>query len=563
MNKKYYIVLLLLFVSLFCKSQSDLSYQLNRFGEKESTYEDVSSQTFDIENNYIYALRRNPAFIDLYYNDTDGILNRYQIKRMRSETILSGSVSFNKINGDYIFYEGNRQLQGSVLAGGEKVIDGLGTLYGSASFSSGHKKNIYSNYATNPLDYYPYLVGDTLDIGSINNEKYEINGGFSFKYKGYYYGVGGTYSGTSSSKVTDPRLSVYNSWLRLNFGIAKIVKDNLYSVKVYPELNRQNIDANNHTQKSANYFLYYGFGEWNRKESTKDNIYSKLMTIAGLGADITYKRLCTNDKAMDYTLNIVYNYRNMNTEDHMGASSSTTDAYKNLFSSSTHHISPNFMFTKRHKDFLFILLLSGNNNIRKGIEHVYEKIDSSDKDLSLKDYVKVGSNELYRQNSFSNSIQMKTIYNFLSSHSVHLLSSLNYSYYEEKYIFPQKRICNQSLMPYVAIGYNSIFNKNNLEINIGFAARRAIKNVFDLPAIDKGTIIQQAYIPYLIRGENNNTFSSEIIYSHLVNQKSKIGTKVSFLYGHRTQAPYIPSLSEFVESNREALRLNLNLFYIF
>lgn len=563
MNKKYSIVLLLLFVSLLCKSQSDLSYQLNKFAEKVSTYEEVSQQTFDIENNYIYVLRRNPAFIDLFYNDTDSTLNRYQIKRMRSESILSGSVSFNKINGDYIFYEGNRLLEGSILAGGEKVINGLGTLYGSASFSSGRKKNIYSNYATNPLDYYPYLVGDTLGVGDINNEKYEINGGFSFKYKGYYYGVGGTYTGIASSKVTDPRLSVYNSWLRLNIGIAKIIKNNLYSVKVYPELNRQNIDANNHTQKSADYFLYYGFGEWNRRESTKDNIYSKLMTIVGVGADITYKRLCTNDKSIDYTFNIVYNYRNMNTEDHMGASSSTTDAYKNLFSSSTHHISPNFILSKRHKDFLFILLLSGSNNIRKGTEHVYEKISSSDKDSSLKDYVKVGSNELYRQTSFSNSIQLKTIYNVSSSHSVHLLGSLNYSYYEEKYIFPQKRICNKSLTPYLAIGYNSIFNKNSLEINVGFAARRAIENIFDLPAIDKETIIKQAYIPYLIRGEDNNTFSSEIIYSHLVNQKSKIGTKVSFLYGQRTGASYISSLSEFVESDREALRLNLNLFYIF
>lgn len=563
MNKKYSIVLLLLFVSLLCKSQSDLSYQLNKFAEKVSTYEEVSQQTFDIENNYIYVLRRNPAFIDLFYNDTDSTLNRYQIKRMRSESILSGSVSFNKINGDYIFYEGNRLLEGSILAGGEKVINGLGTLYGSASFSSGRKKNIYSNYATNPLDYYPYLVGDTLGVGDINNEKYEINGGFSFKYKGYYYGVGGTYTGIASSKVTDPRLSVYNSWLRLNIGIAKIIKNNLYSVKVYPELNRQNIDANNHTQKSADYFLYYGFGEWNRRESTKDNIYSKLMTIVGVGADITYKRLCTNDKSIDYTFNIVYNYRNMNTEDHMGASSSTTDAYKNLFSSSTHHISPNFILSKRHKDFLFILLLSGSNNIRKGTEHVYEKISSSDKDSSLKDYVKVGSNELYRQTSFSNSIQLKTIYNVSSSHSVHLLGSLNYSYYEEKYIFPQKRICNKSLTPYLAIGYNSIFNKNSLEINVGFAARRAIENIFDLPAIDKETIIKQAYIPYLIRGEDNNTFSLEIIYSHLVNQKSKIGTKVSFLYGQRTGASYISSLSEFVESDREALRLNLNLFYIF
>ncbi len=563
MNKKNYIVLVLLVVSLLCKSQSDLSYQLNRFDKKVSTYEDVSSQIFDIENNYIYILRRNPAFIDLYYNNADSTLNSYQIKRMRPSAILLGSASFDKTNGDHVFYDGNKQFEGSVLAGGEKIIDGLGTLYGSASFSSGRKKNIYSNYATNPSDYYPYLVGDTLGVGDINNEKYEISGGFSFKHKGYYYGLGGTYTGISSSKVTDPRLSVYNSWLRLDFGIAKIIKNNLYSVKIYPELNRQNIDANNYTQKAASYFLYYGFGEWNRKESTIDNAYKKLMTINGIGADITYKRLSTNDNSINYTFNFVYNYRSMNTEDLMGASSLTSRAYKNLFSSTTHHFSPNFILSKRYKDFLFFLLLTGNNNIRKGTEHVYEKVSSSENNSSLKDYVKVGSNKLYSQNSYSNSAQFKAIYNLSPIRSLHFLGRINYDYYEEKYISPHRRICNQFFTPSIGIGYNSIFNKNSLEINLVFSAKRAIDNVFDLPAVDKETIIQQAYIPYLIRGEDNNTFSSEITYSHSVNQKSKIGSRVSFLYGQRTKAPYITSLSQFVDPNRESLRLNLNLFYIF
>lgn len=562
MNKKNYIVLVLLVVSLLCKSQSDLSYQLNRFDKKVSTYEDVSSQIFDIENNYIYILRRNPAFIDLYYNNADSTLNSYQIKRMRPSAILLGSASFDKTNGDYVFYDGNKQFEGSVLAGGEKIIDGLGTLYGSASFSSGRKKNIYSNYATNPSDYYPYLVGDTLGVGDINNEKYEISGGFSFKHKGYYYGLGGTYTGISSSKVTDPRLSVYNSWLRLDFGIAKIIKNNLYSVKIYPELNRQNIDANNYTQKAASYFLYYGFGEWNRRESLKDNVYKEQMTISGIGVDIAYKKLRSKDNSIDYTFNIVYNYRNMNTEDRYGEGT-IRETYRNLFTSRTHHFSPNFILLKKHRDFIFILSLAGNNNLRKGTEYVYERVSTSSTNSSLMNYVKVGSNKMYSQNSYSNSVQFKAIYNLSPVRSLHLLGRINHDYYEEKYISPHKRICNQSITPSIGIGYNSIFNKNSLEINLGFSAKRAIDNVFDLPAVDKETIIQQAYIPYLIRGEDNNTFSSEITYSHSVNQKNKIGSRISFLYGQRTKAPYITSLSQFVDRERESLKLNLNLFYIF
>lgn len=561
MKKIYYIVLVLLQVSLQSKSQNNIGFLLNKFKPTDGTYDDRSYRDFfDIENIPLYTLRRNPAFFHLYYGNSDSLPNNYSLRKMKCRNIIASNMIYEKSDGDYNFYEGNKRFGGAIFAGGEKVIKGMGTLSGSASYSSERREDVYLNYATNPQDYSPYLISDTLGAGNIDYEKYTINVNFSFRHKDIYYGVGGSYEGTASSKFTDPRLSNYTSWLRLNLGMAVIRKNKLISLKLYPEFNRQNISAINYLRQSAVYFHFYGFGVWKNDEIMSGNRYESLLTIKGLGTDFTIKKLSDTENDIDYTFNIVYDYRKMETETIDADLGKTT--YKNLFSTGTHHIKSEITLSKKHKDFLFYAVLTGNNNIKDGTEHIYDNVKVSN-EQGLYAEKKVASNKMYHQYLFSNLVLLKAIYYLAPSHSFHFLGGINHSYYKETYVFPSKKISNISITPSFGIGYKGAFSKSNFDINLRVKSRRALNNSFDFPLIDK-VVFQQAYIPYLIRGEDNKSFSSEMVYSYSINKKNTIGGSLFLSYQQRTNAPYNSNLSLFPKnSNRELLKCNLKVFYLF
>lgn len=304
---------------------------------------------------------------------------------------------------------------------------------------------------------------------------------------------------------------------------------------------------------TANFLLFYGFGAWNKRESEGGYSYARLMTITGLGADFTYKRLTSSPEALNYTLSVAYNHRKMNTEE---------DSYKNLFTSYTHHFKPEITLSKKYKYFHFHALLTGDNNMRNGAEHVYENQNVST-NQSLYEHVKVATNDMYTLRSYSNSVSLKVVYRHSPIHSYHLLGGAYYNHYEEKYVMPVKRILNQSISPFIGIGYNGVSGKSELEFNIRYSWKKAIDNVFSLPSLDEKVTILQTYIPYLIRGEDSYTLSAEAAYARAIDIKNTIGAKLSLAYQKRTNAPYINYLSAYGEPDRKILVCNFSLFYLF
>lgn len=544
MIKKIYVYILLI-TSFLVNSQTNFDFHLNKFNLGEDRYNTL----FDIENIPLYTFQKNPAFIHWYYSS-------YTNKHIKPQTVITGNSTYNNVKGDYIPYEGNHQFEWKMLAGGEKVIKKIGTLYGFASYATEQKREVYLNYAVNPQYYYPYLVSDTLNTGKVKYEKYAVSGGFSFQYKNIYYGVSTSYKGVAASKLTDPRLSIYNSWFTLNFGMAFIKKNKLYSLTLCPELNRQNISASTYLQRTTKYFQFYGFGAWNRKESKADYSYAGLYSIKGIGADLAIKNIST--KKQSYTLNIAYNYRKMNTE----TADSGRNTYKNLFSSTTHSLSPKIALSTKHNNFRYYLVLTGNNKFRNGIEYVYENVKvSSSQDLYS--YTKVASKKMYYQYSLSNRLQLKAIYRLSKMFSFHFLTGIGYNYYKEHYEFPDKNIINQSLSPIFGIGYKGIFNKSGLNANLRFLLQRAIKNNFKTPQSGENVVVNQVYTPYLIKGEDDHIILSDLIYTYFLNKKQVIGSKLSLAYLERTNAPYIESLSFVSQNTHKKINFSISLFYMF
>lgn len=551
--KKSGITLLFVFFSFFGRSQSNLDFLLNRFEINSINYNNTNRAIFDVENQSLYTLRENPAFMHWYCSNLN--------KKYHSspQTAIISSLNYTNVEGDYIPFDGNKTLEGDILAGGKKTRLGVGTLYGIVFYGVKEREKTFLNYAVNPQNYSPYFVSDTLGMSKKKDEKYLIKGGFGFRHKGLFYGIGGLYQGTASSKLTDPRLSVYDAWFRLNFGVALTHKNKLFALNLFPELNRQSISASTHLQRTTKYLQFYGFGAWNRQESLAGNVHKSLYTIKGLGAGLSIRKLQNTNSKFLYSMNLSYNFRRMKSE----TIDSKRGSYKNLFSSSIHYINPEITFTLNNYSFTHYLLLTGTNYYKIGTEHVYENTKVSHTQ-DLYDYIKVSSKKMYHQYFFSDYFLFKSIYKYSKKHSFQFLVGTGFKHNEESYEFPQKTLKEQSLTPTIGIGYCGSFDRNSLVFNLRFSTQRQLSSSFKLPLNEKNIIWKQVYIPYLMRSEHNNQIHSDLLYTQTIRKDRKIGVKLSFMYAKRIDAPYVKSLANIsAQRNHNVLNFSTKLFLLF
>lgn len=556
--KKHIIILLLLLSASLAMAQGDANVQLSK---AQKTYDDqrTVSQTFNIEYIDWYTLRNNPAFHHYFSQESVNII---EFKNLKDKNSMEASFSTSNTKGEYLFYEGDKQTKGSARASGKMVIDGVGTLFGTASYTNENKKNTMLNYAVNPLNYYPYLVSDTLGMGNQKYETYYVDGGFGFTHRGMYYGVGVTYQGIASSKLTDPRLSIYDSWFKLDFGITKSFKKHLLAAKVYPEFNRQKIAASSSLFEAPSVMQFNGFGTWKATEVKSTQSYDRLLTVNGYGMELTYKRLKEKEDDLGYDFSLKYNHRKMNTEDNsqLGFESNTK---LNLFSRNTHHISPSISFNKKLSKVNLTVLLAGNNEISKGTEHIYNSQKVSG-EQNLYDYIKVASNQFYTQQNFVNSASFKLVYPTSAANAYHVLARIQHQHYQEKYVFPNKKIENVSLSPSLGIGYNSSFKKNNVAFNLVYTQQFALSNSYDVPNVMNWINIQQSYIPFLIRGEEHYKIESELLYTHSLDNIQSIGAKLDVAYIKRNASTKSENLVTYIsERSRSIFAFDFKLFYLF
>lgn len=122
---------------------------------------------------------------------------------------------FKKGNAALI-QEGNTSLGWGADANTFMRLSKKESVYGSASYSNVHIKNIVWNENTDYEMLYPYVVGDSLG-GFMQNETYSFMGGYSREFNRFTAGIQMSYRAVSSARDKDPR--PYNIVSDLNIGI--------------------------------------------------------------------------------------------------------------------------------------------------------------------------------------------------------------------------------------------------------------------------------------------------------------------------------------------------------
>lgn len=536
MKKIICTTLLLWSACLLTYAQNDLSLSLKLSPESP-------------DHKGLFSLRENPALIHWMANDSTFSLGLPSFHK----NIIRSGIYTTKTQGDFLFHQGNHTLAGGAYAFGEKHYTHLGTLYGSVSYVREYNKDVSLNYAINPMDYYPYLVADSLGSGKVRKETYTVKGGFGFNLRKTYLGVYGEYEGIVSSKQTDPKQSAYNSWFRMNAGIATSFKNQIFSAYIQPELNKQHISVGGYKHASVKYFQFYGFGEWSHKESKAGYNYGRMMSIKGVKSNITFKRRLNHIEDFNYQASLSYHFQRMDTEE---------NTYKNLFQANTHQLYGEIILSKRFGKWATYLLYSGDYSIRKGTESIYENKEVSE-EQSLYDYTKVGENQLYKLTQSHSNFTLKATNHFSNRQAIEFSLGSKLLYYKETYLSPEKEIMNSIVQPFIDLSYKLRLQKHQMEFYSKWESRLPSSNTFKNPiSSDDFMALQQSYIPFLIRGESAQAFSLQAIHAYTLKNKQRIGTTIGFSYYHRSKKNH-ESAYQIGYSNRQQTNVNMSIFYLF
>ena len=517
-------------------------FDLQKHDPAESTYDDAVSQRNDIENDAAYTMYSHPALAGLTADTTCSGRGFVQAR-------LTNDIS----HGPYIHYQGNHNISTSVTAGGEMTVKGVGTLYGHAMYERRQQHGMYQNYAVTPADYLPYLVADSVSTGDVSHERYLITGGLSMTHGTWRYGISALYDGTASAKETQPRRAVYSYWVRLGLSVARMMPRWIAAVKISPELNRQSISASS-SLVTYRFMQFYGMGQWNRKESTSGYGYGRDARILGIGGSLLLKRRITSDNDYDASLSLTYNYRSMQTEE---------STFKNAYTSATHHLSHRITASAPLSSNVRLhILLDGEADIRKGRENVYER-QKMDAGQTLYDYVLVGHNDLYRSSRFSEQIRLKAVAATGSRHTLSLSAGARLDAYKEQYDHPLMKAENTTADIMAGVGYAMSHNRLSVDWELTAAYRLGLDNKYNGLSPETNVFeAAQAYIPYLLRGENRWLAQSSLICSHKLPAITP-GVRLSARYDNRVSAPYAAGVPAAGTGSRSGLWLDMALFCTF
>lgn len=551
-----YLIILSAILPYSAIAQHSSAVQLGKYN---NAFESRHVENSALQTSYAdwYFLRNNPAFHQYFTKERN---NTYDFKEIEDKNIVAVNSFNTKTKGEYFFYQGDEVQNNAVFASGTMDFEKEGTLYGSAQYSREKKKNTLLNYVVNPQHYYPYLVSDTLGKGDQQYEVYNVQGGYSFAHRNMYYGVGLSYQGVAMSKLTDPRLSVYDSWFKVDVGVARPFQNHLISFKANYQVNRQNISASSTLFRAPSVLQFNGLGTWRNTEVKATQGYERILEIKGYGFELAYKKLRKHSTDLGFTFGLAYQTREMSTEDNsqLGFESNSK---LNLFALNSHSFSPLISVEKNFSRFGLTFLFSGINQVRKGKEYIYksEKVSSAQ---NLYNYIKVAANDFYTQYNFENTTSLKLSMPFSVTQTYHLLTGATHRLYKQEYVYPDKEIKNETFSPFIALGYNGIYQKNTVEVNLLYRHNKALNNVYASANALNKISVDQSYIPYLIRSESGYQLESEVLYTYSVASGQSIGLSARVAYLHRNK--YDDVLGKYsVMTPRSETLLDFKLFYIF
>lgn len=430
--------------------------------------------------------------------------------------------SAGELDGDFLVYQGNKSTDLGVAGSGVKDYGKFGMLYGKAFYASGKHSGISWNAMRYPELYLPYIITDSTG-GDSKFETYCAQGGYAKKIGKMHYGFNFDFYGEQAYRLSDPRVLNNVTFLTFKLSAGRVFNDgNALIVSGYYMRNKQYLH-NRYWRpgEQQRFFVIYGFGLYDNKESSVSFGVSRMYYINNCGAEITL--LPSEKKAFAIMASVNYDYKKMYTEE--------SDIVQ-LYNSQTHNINPSVSI--RYKTNKWNLALHSRSEIlmRKGIENVLERY-MTDQANSTYDYRKIAEEQNYKYKFHTSQNVVAAEYDINPYQKIGIECGATFTLRTEKNTKYGYFVKNQNIMPSAKFDYNfqSKNGKNSFEIGAVCARQIAMENSYDveiknnaIPHVD----FQTCFAPYAYFAAEYDAYTAQFCYKYNF-AKYSIGLKISGL----------------------------------
>ena len=426
-----------------------------------------------------------------------------------TSAIISTFYSAGKTEGDFLPYEGRSNYDVGLKGFAVKDYDKYGILYGKAHYAVGKHRDISWSAMRFPELYLPYAKTDSTG-GDSKFESYYAEGGYTHKLHGLHFGANFSFNGEQAYRLTDPRVLNNTTFLTFKLGVGKVfAKGNSLCISAYYMRNKQyEHDRYWRPGEQQRFFVLYGFGLYNNKQSSVSFGVSRMFYINNEGIDISYQS--ANDKPISIKANIIYDYKYMYAEE----SSIIT-----LYESRTHSISPALNISYAINNRIRLKLFTFNQIIKRlGCENILERY-MTDVVNSTYDYRKIADEKNYHYFNLNSNTTLRAEYQFNNISKIGIQFGIIAFERKEKNTKYDYLVDNMNVTPTFRIDadFLSPNSKHQLNLALQYNKQVSVKNKYNvdiqnnsIPHLD----FQTCFTPYAYHSAEFDALCSQAVYTY-------------------------------------------------
>ncbi len=552
--------LLCLFTLVLCNgSQSQTTMPIDKVHYELSPSETRHTNIHADMNSRLFQQKYlNPAFYDMSSRDSTHAFQRYR-------SSVYSVVGVGKLNGDFLPVEGNKFSDFRIAAIGEHRHKRGGTLFGFAQYSRGKHENIGWSATRYPQLYQPYLSTDSTG-GHFNYEDYRVEGGYSFRLKDWSLGIGIKFHGEQAWRSSDPRTLNNTTWFRTSVGIGRTLGSHHIMLRGGYGRNKQHLSSRYwRPGQQDRYFVTYGFGLYDIRNSTVTFGYSRMYYINEFTAGLDYSSPQSSPLQLNAGIGIQYN--DMKAEE---------SSIQELYRSRTLSVKPQLRLDYRPaKQFSLSLHAEAQMERRKGYENIYDEY-LIDKYNNVYDFRHIDTQQNYLLTLSQALVQLKAGYRLNPIHDIAVTAGIMLNSREEKYSAKDFFVRNKSMFPHCRLDYTLNLGKVEWNMGILYGRQLRINNHYEVEMQNKKIEyldFQHAFTPYAFY---NSTYSTAAFKTtcavHFKSYALGASLNLMLTYGQRDESAVYenkigfpssaPRISATPDKHNEQWS-NMTLFFIF
>jgi len=430
------------------------------------------------------------------------------------------SFSASETDGDFLVYKGRSGNKAALEGIAIKDYGKYGILSGRAYYAKGLDRDISWNAMRFPDFYMPYIITDSTG-GDSRFEIYCAESGYAKNINKWHLGFDFKFFGEQAYRLTDPRVLNNTTFLTFKLSVGKTFKNQSGVLATFYYMRNKQYEHDRYWRpgEQQRFFVLYGFGLYDMKESVVSFGVSRMYYINNFGSELFY--ILSKSGRLNATIGFTYDYKKMYTEE--------SDILK-LYNTCTHNLLPKvdikYAFTKK-----FDVKLQSISDIlmRKGYENIYEKY-VTDVATSTYDFRKIADEQNYIFNLIDSKNTLRFEYNN-DKINIGVETSASVFYRLEKNTKYCYKVKNINFLPAVKtdISFDSKNHKENIYFGVEYQKQKSLKNTYDveiknnaIPHLD----FQTCFAPYAYYSAEFNKISCQISYKHRF-EKYSVGIKFS------------------------------------